>query len=188
MIRHLSVAAAIACPLLLLSCAPSPAPASDASSSTGAESRNPRAFPFYELNSNVPHAPKLSGYKQVPSRSTAMRDAEIDHPTGKWTYTYDVKSEKMPIVITTASGKTQRLAGEYYPEEGGADAAGVYAFVKGGETVIVLQGTSDFTYEETHITFQGDTFVRARKYGVKGNGMGSEHPGVAPKYPVYPPN
>lgn len=181
MIRPLSLAA-IVVPAILFSCAP------EASVSSTNSSSNPRAFPFYELNSSVPHAPKLKDYRQIPSRSTAMRDAEIDHPAGKWTYHYDVNSEKRPIVITTASGKVQRLAGEYYPEEGGADAAGVYAFVKGTETVIVLQGTSDVTYEETHIHFQGDDFTKARKYAVKGAGMGPEMPGEEPKHRIYPPN
>jgi hypothetical protein len=181
-LKHpLTLAAALLAPVWLGSCG-----TTDSASTSPAS--DPRAFPFHQLDSNVPHAPKLAGYRQVPSRSTAMRDAEIDHPTGKWTYHFDVKSEKLPIVITTSSGKSTRIAAEYYPEEGGADAAGVYAFVKGGETVVVLQGTSDFTYEETHVTFEGDTFVQARKYGVKGGGMGSEHPGVAPKYPVYPPH
>ena len=162
--------------LLLGSCANSSSPASD----------NPRAFTFGEFSSSVPHAPKLTGYKKLPTRSVAFRDAVIDHPTGKWTVSMDEKGD-LPVLITTASGKTHKLAGKLYPEEGGADAAGVYAFIKGDETVIILQGTSDFTYEETHIRYQGDEFVKARKYAVKGAGMGDDAPGIEPKYRVYPP-
>jgi len=183
MIRPLSFAAVVF-PALLLSCSTTPPGPTSSATSTS----NPRAFPFYEFKSHVSIAPKLSGYRQISTRSTAMRDAEIDHPTGIWTYRYDVNAKRLPITITTASGKIQRLAGEYYPEEGGADAAGVYAFVNGSETIIVLQSTSDITYEETHIHFQGDVFTKARKYAVKGGGMGPEMPGREPKYPVYPPN
>jgi hypothetical protein len=178
----LFLVAAFAGSFALLSCGPS-----TTGGSTNASS-DPRAFPFGDFESNVPIAPKLAGYRQVPSRSTAMRDATIDHPDGRWTYSYDVHAERLPILITTASGKSHRVAGEFYPEEGGADAAGVYAFVKGSETIVVLQGTSAMTYEETHVTFQGETLVRARKYAVKGGGMGEGAPGVAPKFPVYPPN
>jgi len=162
--------------LLLGSCASTSAPASE----------NARAFNFGEFTSTVPHAPKLTGYKKLPTRSVAFRDAEIDHPTGKWKVSMDEKGD-LPVFITTASGKTHKLAGKLYPEEGGADAAGVYAFAKGDETVIVLQGTSDLTYEETHILYQGDEFIKARKYAVKGAGMGEGAPGIEPKYRVYPP-
>lgn len=170
---------------ILPSCAPTSGTSGD---SSGSSNDNPRAFPFHEFNSGVPHAPKLSGYRQVPSRSTDMRDAVIQFPGGDWTYSYDMKDSKKPIRITTASGRISRIDGVYYPEEGGADAAGIYGFIKDGETVIVLQGTSDITYEETHLTFKGDTFLRARKYAVKGGGMGPEMPGREPKYRVYPPN
>lgn len=171
---------------ILTSCAPTSGNSTSASS--GGSNDNPRAFPFHEFNSGIDHAPKLTGYRQVPSRSTDMRDAVIEFPGGDWSYSYDVKDSKKPIRITTASGKISRIDGIYYPEEGGADAAGVYGFIKDGETVIVLQGTSDMIYEETHLTFKGDTFVRARKYAVKGGGMGPEMPGREPKYRVYPPN
>lgn len=181
----LTLAGSSLLPFSLLSCSPS---GNAISPETSADLQDARRFPFGDFKSNVPHAPKLAGYRQVPSRSTAMRDAEIDHPSGKWTYSYDLKNEKRPITITSSSGKTTRLGSDFYPDEGGADAAGVYAFVKGDETVIVLQGTSDVTYEETHIKFKGDAYVDARKYGVKGGGMGPEMPGEAPKYPVYPPN
>lgn len=139
--------------------------------------------PTYE--SNIPHAPKLDGWKQVKSVGVKFREYEIHHPNGKWIASYE--DPKVPLRIVTASGKKHDFAEEWYPEEGGADAATAYGFVKGDETLVVLQGTSDFTYEETHIRFKGDELAETRRYATKGPGMGPEAPGVEPKHKVYPP-
>lgn len=168
-----------AAPLALTSC---PAPA------TGSGGENPRVFNLGTFHSAVPHAPQLTAYRQLPSRGVAFRDYEIEHPTGKWTVSFDEKEPLPPILVTTASGKMTRLAGEWYPEEGGADSAGTYAFIKGDETIVIFQGTSALTYEEPRLTYKGEDFVSARRYAVKGNGMGEGAPGIEPKYKVYPPN
>lgn len=65
--------------------------------------------------------------------------------------------------------------------------AAAFAFVKGGETRIVLQGTSAITCEQTHFRFQGEELVEKRRYASKGGGMGPDAPGVEPKHKVYPP-
>ncbi len=135
--------------------------------------------------SRIPHAPKLDGWKPIKSVAVKFREYEIHHPNGTWVLTCE--DPKIPIRIITASGRKHDFANEWYPEEGGADAAAAYGFVKGDETLIVFQGTSDITYEETHFRFKGDELTETRRYASKGGGMGPDAPGVEPKHKVYPP-
>ncbi|WP_411825318.1 hypothetical protein [Luteolibacter sp. AS25] len=136
-----------------------------------------------EYDSLIPHVPGVSGYRQIESEAIGFRKYRLQHPGGRWTVGLDGKKD--PIVITTASGRKTSLPDEWYPEEGGADAATVYGFVKDDETLIVLEGTSDITYEETWIWFLGDKKVDMKRYAAKGPGMGTVA-GVEPKYRVYP--
>lgn len=132
----------------------------------------------------IPHVPGTSGYKPLKSEAIGFREYRVHHPEGLWHVNLD--AGEPPIVVSTASGSNFKLEGEWYPEEGGADAAAVYGFVKGGETLIVLQGTSDFTYEETWVRFADGKMTDVKRYASKGAGMGAGAPGVEPKYRVYP--
>ena len=167
----------LSAPLLPLSCA---------TNNTTPTTTDTSPAAIYPFESVIPHAPKITGYTQVAVKQTAFRDRAILHPTGTWTVSFGAEKSQPPILITTASGKRKIMADEWYPEEGGADAAGVYAFVKGDETLLVFQGTSDFTYEETRVTYKGDTFAGAKRYAIKGAGMGPDAPGIEPKYKTYP--
>lgn len=137
-----------------------------------------------EFKSRVPHAPDTEGYKSLKSESVGFREYRLHHPEGLWRVKLD--AGEPPIELTTADGEKFTLDGEWYPEEGGADAAAAYGFVKGGETLIVLQGTSDLTYEETWVKFVGGTMSDVKRYASKGLGMGPGAPGVEPKYRIYP--
>jgi hypothetical protein len=137
------------------------------------------------FSSSVPQAPKLEGYKQLKSQGVEFRKYRLFHPDGLWTVRLDAEGD--PIVLTMASGKTFSFKGEWYPEEGGADSAAVYAFTRGDETLIVLQGTSSMVFEETRIKFVGEQMTDLRRYAEKGPGMGEGAPGQVPKYREYPP-
>ncbi len=140
----------------------------------------------HPYSSLIPHAPAVRGYRQLPVEMTGFRDRAIAHPGGKWTVSFGEQPPLPPVLITTASGKRNRLEEEWYPEEGGADAPSVHAFTKGDETLLILQGTSDLTYEETWITYKGENIAGMRRYAAKGAGMGPDAPGIEPKYKVYP--
>jgi len=167
-------------PFLLTSC-PAPKPATQEPVSSY------RPWKVGEYRPNVDHAPKLVGYRQVQTTGVAFRDYIIDHPKGLWTASLDEKEPLPPILITTFSGSAKRFDGEWYPEEGGADSATVYAFVKGDETLVILQGTSSVVSEETRIKYRGGTVIDTRRFAEKGTGMGPDMPGEEPKYREYPP-
>jgi hypothetical protein len=137
------------------------------------------------FNSSIPHAPKLEGYQQLKSEAVAFRKYKFYGKQGLWTVSLDAGDP--PIQIRIPGGKTVSLESEWYSEEGGADAATVYGFSKGGETLIVIQGTSDITHEETWVKIAGGKITDLHRYATKGGGMGQEMPGVAPEYLVYPP-
>lgn len=137
------------------------------------------------FSSSIPHAPKLDGYKQLKSQGVEFRKYRVFHPDGLWTVRLDAEGD--PIVVTMASGKSFSFKSEWYPEEGGADAAAVYGFTKGDETMIILEGTSSMVYEETRIRFIGDQLTDLRRYADKGPGMGEGAPGITPQYREYPP-
>lgn len=158
-------------PLLFLSCA------SDVASSGN-------HWVVGKYISSISHVPGVAGYTPLKSEGVEFRKYKLTHPAGIWTVVLD--AGEPPIEIRTAKGNVTKLAGEWYPEEGGADSAVVYGFVKGNETLIVLQGTSDLTYEETWIRFDGETKADVKRYAAKGGGMGPEAPGIEPKYRVYP--
>lgn len=132
----------------------------------------------------IPHVPSTSGYKALKSEAIGFREYRVYHPEGLWRVKLD--AGEPPIEVCTARGKSFKLDGEWYPDEGGADAAAVYGFVKGEETLIVLQGTSDITYEETWVKFAGGTMTDVKRYASKGAGMGAEMPGEEPEHRVYP--
>ena len=158
--------------LLLAACASEPAGQGD-------------VWTVPDFSSSIPHAPRLHGYTQVKSQAVEFRKYHVFHPDGLWTVRLD--GEKDPIVVTTASGESFSFKGEWYPEEGGADAAAVYGFTKGDETLIILEGTSPMVYEETRIRFSGDRMTDLRRYGAKGPGMGEGAPGREPEHLEYPP-
>lgn len=137
------------------------------------------------FSSSIPHAPKLDGYTQLKSQAVEFRKYRVFHPDGLWTVRLDAEGD--PIEVKTASGKAFTFKGEWYPEEGGADAAAVYGFAKGDETLIVLEGTSALVYEETRIRFRDGEMTDLRRYAEKGPGMGEGAPGKAPKHREYPP-
>jgi hypothetical protein len=137
------------------------------------------------FRSSVPHAPALGGYTQVKSEGVEFRKYRVHFPEGVWEVALDAGDP--PISIRTQSGKRVSLAAEWYPEEGGADSASVCGFTKGAERLLILQGTSDVTYEETRVKFVGDAMSDVRRYATKGEGMGPEMPGVEPEHLVYPP-
>jgi len=147
-------------------------------------------FPFTQwtvgaYRSSIPHAPKPSGWTQTKTVGVKFREYEASHPQGKWIITSERPGAAIQII--THSGKNHGLTDEWYPEEGGADSAAPYVFVKGDETWIILQGTSAMTYEETHIRFKGEEMTELRRNAAKGPGMGEGAPGVEPKHKVYPP-
>ncbi|MFD2257481.1 hypothetical protein ACFSSA_12430 [Luteolibacter algae] len=137
-----------------------------------------------KYESSISHTPSISGYRKLKSEAVEFRKYRVHHPTGLWFVRLD--GDAPPIEIKTAKHGSITLSGEWYPEEGGADAAAVYAFVKGSETLIILQGTSDLTYEETWVTIVDGKTTDLKRYAAKGDGMGPEMPGVEPKYRVYP--
>ena len=169
-------------PLFLTSC-----PATNPVSTMGTNAKVDRSWKVGEYHTIVAHTPKIVGYQQIPSTGVTFRDYTIQHPAGTWKVSFDQKSPLPPILITTASGKIKRLDQDWYPEEGGADAPAVYAFTKGAETLLILQGTSSLTNEETWIKYQGETVTDIRRYASKGDGMGPGMPGVEPKYKEFPP-
>lgn len=132
------------------------------------------------------HTPSLEGWRQVKTTAVQFREYTVDHPSGGWRVRLDMPSGRNPIRIFLPGGVHHDLAAEWYPEEGGADAAAVIAFVKGGETLLIIQGTSALTRMETWVRFEGDTLASVRRYAGKGGGMGPGMPGVEPKYKVYP--
>jgi hypothetical protein len=137
------------------------------------------------FTTSIPHAPKLDGYKQMKSQAVEFRKYRVFHPDGLWTVRLDAEDD--PIAVTLPSGKSFSFKDEWYPLEGGADATEVYGFTKGDVTLIILEGTSSITYEETRITFTGDQMTEIRRYAEKGEGMGKDAPGEEPKYREYPP-
>lgn len=141
-----------------------------------------------EFRSLISHAPDLKGWRQLKSTAVQFREYTIEHPDGEWRVRLDMPSDKRPIRISTASGENHDLAVEWYPEEGGADAAAVLGFVKDDETLVIIQGTSDITYMETRARFRGGKMVDLRRYAAKGGGMGPGMPGKEPAYKVYPPS
>lgn len=131
------------------------------------------------------HTPKLDGYRQVKSEAVEFRKYKVDCPGGAWWVTLDAGEE--PILVEPKRAERVMLGSDWYQEEGGADAAAVYGFVKGDETVIVIEGTSAITSEETWLWFEKGRLVDKRRYAEKGQGMGPEAPGKEPKYRIYPP-
>lgn len=165
--------------IVLSSCATQP------SGSTSSSDSAYTAWTVGAYRTEIPHAPSVAGWRQVKSVGVKFREYEISTPSGKW-----ILSAERPgaaIQIFTPSGKRHDFKDEWYPEEGGADSAAAYGFVKDGETLIVLQGTSALTYEETHFRFQGEELADVRRYASKGAGMGPDAPGVEPHHRVYPP-
>lgn len=136
------------------------------------------------FSSSIPHAPELDGYKQLKSQAIEFRKYRVFHPDGLWLVGFDLGTDL--ISVTTASGKVFTFGLEWYPEEGGADAAAVYGFTKAGETLIVIQGTSDLVHEETRIKFVGERMTDLRRFAEKGPGMGEGAPGKTPKYKEFP--
>ena len=90
------------------------------------------------FQSTVAHTPGIYGYSQVKSEAVEFRKYRVHRPGGVWEVVLDAGDP--PIVISPKGGKKVSLASEWYPEEGGADAAAVYGFTKGDETLIVLAG------------------------------------------------
>jgi hypothetical protein len=136
---------------------------------------------------SIAHTPSLDGWQQVKSTGVQFREYTVTHPKGEWRVRLDMPSDAKPIRIFLPTGTHHDLAMEWYPEEGGADSASVVGFVKGDETLIILQGTSAVTDMETWAKFSGDSLVSLKRYAAKGPGMGPEMPGEEPKYKVYPP-
>ncbi len=142
------------------------------------------AWTVGEYHPTVAHVPGVSEYTPLISVAVEFRKYEVSHPGGAWEVALDAGDP--PIVINPKRGKQVSLDGEWYPEEGGADASAVYGFVKGNETLIILQGTSDMTNEETWVRFSGTEMSGVKRYASKGGGMGPGAPGVEPEYKVYP--
>lgn len=136
------------------------------------------------FRSSIPHAPQLDGYVQAKSEAVEFRKYKVYFPEGVWDVVLDAGDP--PISIRRASGKRSALSGDWYPEEGGADSAAVYGFTKGQERLIIIEGTSALTYEETRVKFMGETMTDLYRYAAKGEGMGPGMPGVEPEYRVYP--
>ena len=135
----------------------------------------------------IAHTPSVQGWQQVKTTAVQFREYTVAHPAGEWRVRLDMPSQARPIRIFLPSGAHHDLAMEWYPEEGGADAAAVIALVKGDETLIILQGTSDITSMETWAKFKGESLVSLKRYAEKGPGMGPEMPGAEPKHKIYPP-
>lgn len=134
----------------------------------------------------ISHVPDVTGYTRIKSAAVEFRKYEVSHPGGLWIVALD--GDDPPITITPKGGKKVSLAGEWYPLEGGADAAAVYAFVKGDETLLILQGTSDITSEETWVRFSGTKMTGVKRYAAKGIGMGTAMPGMEPEHKTFPLN
>lgn len=162
--------------LFVVSCAPNAAPTSDYAYTQ---------WTVGQFRSSIPHAPKPTGWQQVKTVAVKFREYQVSHPIGQWIVTSERAGAAIQII--THSGRNHGLSNEWYPEEGGADAAAPYVFIKGDETWIILEGTSSMTFQETHIRFKGEEMTGLRRYAAKGPGMGEGAPGVEPKYKVFPP-
>lgn len=145
---------------------------------------NSEIWTLPKFKTTVAHTPKLDGYEQLKSEGVTFRKYHVHHPKGLWVVVMGENTP--PIEITPAGGETLKLKGEWYPVEGGADAAAVYGFTKGDETLLVLQGTSAITYEETWVKFKDGKMIDLKRYAQKGGGMG-DMPGEEPEYKTYPP-
>jgi hypothetical protein len=128
------------------------------------------------FSSSIPHAPELDSYKQLKSQAIEFRKYRVYHHDGLWLVGFNFGTDL--ISVTTASGKVFTYGLEWYPEEGGADAA--------AETLIVIRGTSDLVHEETRIKFVGERMTDLRRFAEKGPGMGEGAPGKTPKYKEFP--
>ena len=109
----------------------------------------------------------------LPSESTGFRSARIQTPNGPWIVNFDnaiTKIETSPYVVT-------RLDAKWYPAEGGADAALCRGYQKGSETMVRMEGSSEFKYEETRIIFEDRRLKEIVKYSVPGQGLGPDYPG-----------
>ena len=146
---------------------------------------DPNVWKVPNFSSSIPHAPGLAGYKQLKSEGVEFRKYLVYHPDGIWTVRLDAEPD--PILISTPDKKNFSFKIDWYPEEGGADAAAVYGFTKDDETLIILEGTSAMVYEETRIKFKGGRMTDLRRYAEKGPGMGEGAPGTVPKYKEFPP-
>ncbi len=142
------------------------------------------AWTVGDYRTSAAHLPGVSGYAQSKSVAVDFRKYELSHPHGAWVEAPDAGDP--PIGIGPRGGKQVSLASERYPEEGGADAAAVYGFVKGNGTLIAPQDTRPMTTEETWVRFSGTEMSDMKRYASKGTGMGPGTPGVEPEYKVYP--
>ncbi len=118
----------------------------------------------------VPALP--DGFVLLSSESTGFRAARIQTPTGPWRVNFDdgiTKIETSPYVVT-------KLGREWYPEEGGADAALCRGYQRGIETLVRLEGSSDMVTEETWIFFEGPKLREVVKYSIPGEGLDPAFP------------
>ena len=76
--------------------------------------------------------------------------------------------EEDAIRIVTGKGKKYSLPMEWYPEEGGADAALCTAYLDGATTWIVLNGSSDYIDETTRIRFERGQMKEVIKHRIPG--------------------
>jgi hypothetical protein len=114
------------------------------------------------------------GWREVPVRYTSFRGREIEHPSGKWSVSF----EDDALEFITPKGPQAPVGFSWYPEEGGADAASVRAYVRGGETLLRLIGTSDFLDEESRFRFEDGMLKDVVKYRLPGPGQGEDYPGT----------
>lgn len=115
-----------------------------------------------------------AGFVALPSKPTSFRSAEVSAPEGVWKVNYEGED----ILVTNGVGKKRVIAWSWYPQEGGADAALCLGYRKGAETLIRLQGTSEFLWEEAWFFFADGELREAVKYSLPGEGQGPEWPGT----------
>jgi hypothetical protein len=116
--------------------------------------------------------PLPEGFVPLPWEATGFRSARIETQYGEWRINFDdgiTKIETSPYVVT-------KLGSEWYPQEGGADAALCRGYRRGKETLVRMEGSSDMVTEETRIFFEGSKLREVVKYSIPGKGLHPDFP------------
>jgi hypothetical protein len=135
-------------------------------------SPSPRTQEAVVVLQEIPAVPE--GWVSIPTEDITFRSRVIKHSGGKWTVNFDSDT----IIFVTNRGKQVPVSMEWYPEEGGADAAGCLAYTRGNETLVRLIGSSDFLKEESRFRFEDGILRDVVKYRLPGLGQGPDYPGT----------
>ncbi len=143
----------------LTACAPKQSPADLEWAKTKAVESNKTA-----LNAQgdlvLKDIPPLPNGKQIQAKEPTFRSRTLALRDGLW----KVSFESDEIKIDTGKQRKFTLPMDWYPEEGGADAAFCSAISSNSTTWIILSGSSDYMTEQTRIRFEKGLMKEVIKY------------------------